>query len=635
MIKRWPKTGENWTVLVLTLTFLVWMGTRFVFWYAHPLLVGADQSVYLESAQLILKGLVPYRDFFDFNPPLIMYINVVPVVMAQLLGWPSSLGLSISVLSLHLAMLLFSSWLVYKNSKILRPLLFLPLLFVFAYFNLILVSDFGQREHLFLLVLFPYFILRGLRHFGGEPGRISSILMGLLTGLMMSMKPQYAFLVAAAEIGFLVESNNWKLFLKPEVISLFVPPAIYAACFFCLPADALAVFWGHAMKAYVYGSNWGGRSFMHMLCGFFYFTEPMTNLFIGLFVYPLLRKRTVWLTPIVMVSLAAMFNYIYGGQAWTYRILPQALFAMLLLALELALLMAPLYAFLSTRVKHLSLLCTLGFVVYVWQYVSYELQEMARVEERELGVDLAFTGLNKREERTDFDETFFSMLQNSNRGEKVIYMGSGIRPGYPAQLLSKNPPGSRYMYTYLLTMLDQSRRNKPELAKEFDQVEKEMIANLGQDILKNKPTLIYVQDCPIDDIIKKHDFYERYMQGYSPCGAVEGSHVYRYTGSKVVMARITQELRLQVVLDTITGKLSDEEASQKYHVPLPLVVSWRGKAMESIKEALLDRDTNVEQILKHKISELETMTWQQNQELRKLSDEIIELKKVRVKSDSK
>lgn len=625
----------NWAALFISLTFLVWMGFRFVYWYVHPLLVGADQSVYLESAQLILKGLVPYRDFFDFNPPLIMYLNVVPVVVAQLMRWPVPLGLSICVLTLHLLMLVFSGWLVFKNGRILKPTLFLPVLFVFAYFNIILVADFGQREHLFMLVFVPYFILRGLRHFGGSPGKIPATIIGLLTGLMMSMKPQYAFLVAAAETGFLVESRNWKIFLKPEIIALFIPPFIYLICFCLLPPEARDVFFGHAMKAYVYGSNWGGRSFMHMICGVFYFTEPMTNLLIGLLVYPLLRKRTTWLTPIVMVCLAALFNYIYGGQAWTYRILPQNLFGLMLLACEAAVLFEPVYINLSKHVKQLALFCALGFAVYVGQYVYWEAREMERAKERAVGFDISFAGLNMREEHSDFDETFFSMLQNANRGDKIIYMGSGIRPGYPAQLLSKNPPGSRYMYTYLLTMLDQSRHNRPDLIKEFDRVEKEMIANLGQDILKNKPTLIYVQDCPIHEILQRHNFYQHYMQAYSPCGSVEGSHIYRFTESHVDIASFTPELRLQLVLDILAGRLTNEEAARKYHVPLPLVVTWSAKALESVKEALLDRDTNVEQTLKHKISELETMTWQQNQELRKLSDEIIELKKERLKSDNK
>ena len=56
------------------------------FIFLHPLAISPDQALYLESGKLILQGRVPYLDFFDLNLPLIMYLNVIPVVVANLPG---------------------------------------------------------------------------------------------------------------------------------------------------------------------------------------------------------------------------------------------------------------------------------------------------------------------------------------------------------------------------------------------------------------------------------------------------------------------------------------------------------------------------------------------------------------------
>ena len=45
-----------------------------------------DCAIYLDCAQRILAGQLPYVDFWDPNPPLIMYLSVPPVLLAKYTG---------------------------------------------------------------------------------------------------------------------------------------------------------------------------------------------------------------------------------------------------------------------------------------------------------------------------------------------------------------------------------------------------------------------------------------------------------------------------------------------------------------------------------------------------------------------
>ncbi len=51
---------------------------------SHPLLGQPDQCMYLSMADLLMAGRLPYVDCFDNNPPLIIYLGVIPMVVAKL-----------------------------------------------------------------------------------------------------------------------------------------------------------------------------------------------------------------------------------------------------------------------------------------------------------------------------------------------------------------------------------------------------------------------------------------------------------------------------------------------------------------------------------------------------------------------
>lgn len=618
-------------VLVLSACLLLAL-QRVFYWTAHPLFVCSDQSVYLAMAELILAGKIPYRDFFDFNPPLIMYLNVVPIMVARLFHLPPPLALALVVEALHAISILVMAALLYVYRKSVPVLPFLPFLFAYAYFTTLMENDMGQREHLFTFFFMPYFLLRGIRHFGTRPSNWFSIPIGFFCGLLLSLKPQFFFLAFCAELGFLLSSRNWRALISFETLSLLVAPIGYILLFLRLPREALKVLFEQALPIYQYGTIWSSKCFPHMLCSYDYFIRPFLQLVgsltIAFLILPtsLGRSRAgAWLSPFIFICLGAMVVYIQGAQAWTYRLLPMALFAQVLLAYEAGLICsAPLFKAFQMW-KGFSLLAALAVFGGTAHYANLCIEEYRIVPPDRFDINLEGLGYSGFSPRNDFDETFFSMIENSQPDEKIVHIGSGIRPGYPAQLQSGRAPGSRYLY-FMITMIRSAVEVNPKLKDKFAAIEKQVVDNLGEDILKNRPNLVYLQDFPVRDALQEHHFVERFLGNYTEIGTVDSTRIYRLTGGKFNYAAFGVWRRAEIAMAVLRKELTAEQAAAKYQLPVEVVNDWVKRAKAGLLRRLSDRSLDREAEMQKEIYELNDRLFKLNLEKGELEQELFKLK---------
>lgn len=591
MIMESPRVRSFIFAFFLTGGFLAVLCHRLYYWCMHPLLISPDQSVYLAMAELLLQGKVPYVDFIDFNPPLIMYLNTIPVVVAHLLHWPDSFALSISVWVFYFFSVLFCGFLFVRHRQQISLLLSLPLLLTYALFTAYVDLDMGQREHFFTLCFMPFFFLRGIRHFGGRPSRLASVIAGLIAGVGLSLKPQFILIALCAEVGFLTGSGNFASLRATELRAVFVAPVLYAISFILLPNQALKNFFEVLLPVYAYGNGWGARCFVHMLLGADYFSEPIWQFVLALFLATFMLGKNRWLPPLVLICLAALFNYVSGGQAWTYRLLPLSLFARLLLTCEAVCLLAPVYRYIEARHAGVRVLAAALFFALASGFCYFRVGETFIECDGGAKVDLSTLGYEGLNPRGDFDSTFFAVVANTDIGDKVVHIGTGIRPAYPCQLQSLRPPGSRYLYNYLI-MIQTAIEKKPELAEKFHQIEARLVEELGQDILNNRPKLVFVQGWPIAPILEKYHFVERYLGNYSYIGDNDLSRMYKLTDGKFALSAWPVKSRYEVVLPIIAGQISEEEAARQSQIPLAVLKDWLKRAKTAMQYALGDHATD-------------------------------------------
>jgi len=611
------------------LAFAVFFLYRMVLWWIHPLRTWADQSVYLAMSQLLLMGKTPYLDFFDFNPPLIIYLNTVPWLIAGLCNWPITYAFIVFVYLLT-ALSLWLCWLVFDRFKETSEYKYRWfILFALLAFTQAHQSDFGQREHIFVLLFVPYVILRCFVYDdSGRPSAIHpkisrslSIGIGILAGLGVCIKPHFLEVIVAFEIVWQLCRRNFKLLLNSECLSVYATIVLYLAHFALLPRAALDVLFKEALPIYTNGVGGYASS---IICGFTLdsaFFTPLYGLVAMLVVSSALVRRSNWIPPLCALVLISFVIYLQAGTVWTYRMLPMQAFLDLLLGLDLGIICYVLLDSLPEKAPDaIKFVCPylllLGVCAYGYREASAYINDIKGTNKFSLSA-LGYNGTNPED---DLDSVFYTILKHTNKQDKVVLMGPAVLPGYPAILQAGRLPGSRYLHGMILPMLHYCREHA--LGKKFDDMERQVVKNYGEDILKNKPRLVFISDEFIKPQIENYEFIPTYLKDYDSLGSLHQVkyEVFKLRDSQLAQGAWTVDKRRQLVLKILMDTLTVEQAAAQSGLPVERVKEWVKRADEAIGAALTDNPGGGETELRSMV--LETMEKSHRQE-----QEIIELKK--------
>jgi hypothetical protein len=158
-----------------------------------------DIAWLLWVARQWLKGQRLYIDIVEVNPPLIVWISAIPVLIGDAIG----------VSAKTVAVLLFAAsalWSAFLSARLLQGLTpavaRLPVTFAVIACVLLLMPgvEFGQREHLLTLAVLPHLciLMRGLE--GHRTNLRLAAGAGVAAGLGISLKPRYLLCLATVEV---------------------------------------------------------------------------------------------------------------------------------------------------------------------------------------------------------------------------------------------------------------------------------------------------------------------------------------------------------------------------------------------------------------------------------------------------
>jgi hypothetical protein len=174
-----------------------------------------DIAWLLWVARQWLKGQRLYIDVVEVNPPLIVWISAIPVLIGDAIGVSAK---TLAVL-LFAAGTLWSSWLSARLLHGLAPAFArVPVTFAAIACVLLLMPgvEFGQREHLLTIAVLPHLciLMRGLE--GQRTGLRLAMGSSVAAGLGISLKPRYLLCLAVVEVvGWL--RRGFRIRLSPMV----------------------------------------------------------------------------------------------------------------------------------------------------------------------------------------------------------------------------------------------------------------------------------------------------------------------------------------------------------------------------------------------------------------------------------
>lgn len=173
-----------------------------------------DNAWLLYAAERLMNGEKIYVDFLETNPPLIVWLNTIPVWLAGVFHTTSIAIFPWVVTALNLGVLAI----LYRRLAD-KKLFFLLALLLFA----LPAWVYGQREHLWVALILPYLV-------ESTSERKRSILVAALAAVGFALKPFFLLVWAANELYLaLIEANARRLFSRTNWIIGLVQLAYFLA----------------------------------------------------------------------------------------------------------------------------------------------------------------------------------------------------------------------------------------------------------------------------------------------------------------------------------------------------------------------------------------------------------------------
>ncbi|HEX7090148.1 MAG TPA: hypothetical protein VF192_08420, partial [Longimicrobiales bacterium] len=188
-----------------------------------------DMAWLLHVASRALDGAKLYVDVVEINPPLVIFLSMIVELIARVTGiWDITvfrlLVLGLAAISLLLATPLLRE-LLGEDRRLARHALLL--VFVFSFVALP-GMEFGQREHLAMLLTLPYALAVAVRAEGrAVGGSTRCAVLGAMAGVGIALKPFFLPIWLALE-AFLAWRRGPRSLARIEHIALLAVLAAYA-----------------------------------------------------------------------------------------------------------------------------------------------------------------------------------------------------------------------------------------------------------------------------------------------------------------------------------------------------------------------------------------------------------------------
>lgn len=288
---------------------------------------GHDQAWYLIAAERVLGGAQLYGPYVsDSNPPMVVWFSMLPVLLSHVVHLPMLVWLRVIVLCLMLAS---TAWCVrmLRGTPEAQHGIFRAVVWLAIVYTLMraVPRDFGQREHLFVVLALPYLFAIG----SGAVDKMTlaeRCAIGVAAGIAVCFKPPHALAFVCAEIVLALGRRSLRRIVSPEVLMMVATCGVYV-----LAVRVITPAYTKQIVPVLLDTYWA------------YGTSTALGLFSGIklrlvvAVLLLALSRTILrrsvlsqlVTTLAAASVGAFVAYVQQGTDWSYHRLPSTAFLML------------------------------------------------------------------------------------------------------------------------------------------------------------------------------------------------------------------------------------------------------------------------------------------------------------------
>jgi len=450
--------------------------------------IATDNALYLQIATGVLDGEVPYVDVVDTNPPWIIYLSTVPVMIARLTGSDpiASFFVVIGLLALVGAIeivLLLGSLGRFTTLELAVVVLAWAGVALYSW----QISIFGQRDQIYVMMMIPYALGRGLWTAERPVPVWAAVLLGLQAGVGVCIKPTFLLGPIFVEGAALMMRRSWRGLLRPEVLALAAVGLGYCIHWLIVPEAMRESFFERWLPQILVGYGAYGTGPLATLLNLFGTGhQPVVVAFglVGVVAGVLAATRAdaaprAILLVLVALTLASLVGFVQQGKGFHYHRLPFVTAGLMAGAVALVATTRQLRAAGYGRVAEY----VLGILVSVGAVSGLSLVA-ARL--------ISYDGPAGTPPSAIRD----AVLNHTEVGDRVLILWTSNSASFPMLLELGRRAGSRYYMPFPITFYYRGYEGLPErgyrrpesMAKE----EWAFLTDLAEDLNKLRPSLVLV-----------------------------------------------------------------------------------------------------------------------------------------------
>lgn len=305
----WPSNTTTALVLLAIFILSIWIQSHiFLCW---------DIDWLIHAANRLLAGGNYYRDFFEVNSPMAIFIHIPAVLASKYYHISFATSFRIDVF-ISIIICLALSYYLLKILLINDPLLVKWLIICLGFVLLLYpFSQFGQREHVLIILALPYILLVGIRCKNIPIHTTLTLLISVLAAIAINIKPYFLILWLTLECYLICYQKTWRTLIRSENLIIVTVSCIYLGLIIIFTPEYITKVLPIISKMYyvAYQNPWKAvilnyAVIFYGICSIYYLLARKTS------------SNPLFLDLCQLSASAFFIIYLWQHVAWHYHSLP-------------------------------------------------------------------------------------------------------------------------------------------------------------------------------------------------------------------------------------------------------------------------------------------------------------------------
>jgi hypothetical protein len=282
-----------------------------------------DVSWWLIVCERMLDGQRLYVDILETNPPMAGSVYMLGVVVARAIDARPEVVTN-ALIFLLIAGSLALTWRALRFSALRERAGGVAAVWATAMLTILPMYDFGQREHLALVVMLPALAVYILRANRERVAPSAILIAGLCAATTMNFKPYFVFGVGFCILTAAVQARDWRVLFAPENWIAAALVVIHAVCIVAFYPEYFTLIYPLVRDVYL---------LLKVPFLFILLTSATTLWLLAIMVVLVLQRQRREIDTVAVVMMAGSLGFVVAffvqGKGWGYHAYPMVALGLL------------------------------------------------------------------------------------------------------------------------------------------------------------------------------------------------------------------------------------------------------------------------------------------------------------------